>query len=108
MDLTIFHIVLVHERRALCLDTLVTTHVLIVVIVPRVGTIFSGGASYPRFEPRHLDDPHFSRHGSRPTCSNGEVQKTVKTSSGHIVKCWVPKFYLTNPSTEPSTSSYPM
>jgi hypothetical protein len=40
MDLTIFHIVLVHERRALCLDTLVTTHVLIVVIVLRVGTIF--------------------------------------------------------------------
>jgi hypothetical protein len=40
MDLTIFHIVLVHERRALCLDTLVTTHVLIVVIVLRVGAIF--------------------------------------------------------------------
>jgi hypothetical protein len=69
---------------------------------------FSGGASYTRFEPRHLDDPHFPRRGSRSTCSNGEVKKTVKTSSGHIVKCWIPKFYLTNPSTEPSTSSYPM
>jgi hypothetical protein len=39
MDLTIFHIVLVHERRALCLDTLVMTHILIVVIVLHVGTI---------------------------------------------------------------------
>jgi hypothetical protein len=35
MDLTITHMVLVHERIALCLDTLVTAHVLIVVIVPR-------------------------------------------------------------------------
>jgi hypothetical protein len=40
MDLTITHIVLVHERIALCLDALVMTHVLIVVIVTRVGTIF--------------------------------------------------------------------
>jgi hypothetical protein len=40
MDLTIAHIVLVHERIALCLDALVMTHVLIMVIVPRVGTIF--------------------------------------------------------------------
>jgi hypothetical protein len=40
MDLTITHIVLVHERISLCLDTLVTTHVLIVMIVPYVGTIF--------------------------------------------------------------------
>jgi hypothetical protein len=40
MDLTITHMVLVHERIALCLDTLVTAHVLIVVIIPRVGTVF--------------------------------------------------------------------
>jgi hypothetical protein len=40
MDLTIAHMVLVHERIALCLDTLVTAHVLILVIVPHVGTIF--------------------------------------------------------------------
>jgi hypothetical protein len=32
----------------------------------------------------------------------------VKTSSGHMVKCLIPKFYLTNPSTEPSTSSCPV
>jgi hypothetical protein len=69
---------------------------------------FPAGGSYSRSEPRHLDGPHFSRHGSCPTHSNGEVQKTMKTSLGHIVKCWIPKFYLTNPSTEPSTSSRPV
>jgi hypothetical protein len=40
MDLTITHMVLVHERIALCLDALVTTHALIVVIVSRVDMIF--------------------------------------------------------------------
>jgi hypothetical protein len=39
-DLTITPMVLVHERMALWLDALVTAHVLIVVIVPRVGIIF--------------------------------------------------------------------
>jgi hypothetical protein len=40
MDLTITHMVLVHERTALCLHTLVMTHVLIVVIVFCVGPVF--------------------------------------------------------------------
>jgi hypothetical protein len=40
MDLTIAHMVLVHERITLCLDNLVTAHVLIVVIVSRVGIVF--------------------------------------------------------------------
>jgi hypothetical protein len=40
MDLTIAHMVLVHERTTLSLDTLVTAHVLIVVIVYRVGLVF--------------------------------------------------------------------
>jgi hypothetical protein len=40
MDLTITHMVLVHKRIALYLDALVTAHVLIVVIVPRVGMVF--------------------------------------------------------------------
>jgi hypothetical protein len=39
MDLTIAHMVLVHERIALCLDTLVTAHVLIVVIISPVGMV---------------------------------------------------------------------
>jgi hypothetical protein len=40
MDLTIAHMVLVHERTALCLDALDTAHVFIVVIIFRVGLVF--------------------------------------------------------------------
>jgi hypothetical protein len=40
MDLTITHMVLVHERTAWSLDTLVTAHILIVVTVSRVGLVF--------------------------------------------------------------------
>jgi hypothetical protein len=40
MDLTITHMVWVHERSTLCLDALGMTHVLIVVIVSRMGPIF--------------------------------------------------------------------
>jgi hypothetical protein len=40
MDLTIAHMVLVHERTGLSLDTLVAAHILIVVIVSRVGLVF--------------------------------------------------------------------
>jgi hypothetical protein len=40
MDLTITHMVLVHERTALSLDALVTAHVLVVVIVSHVGLVF--------------------------------------------------------------------
>jgi hypothetical protein len=40
MDLTITHMVLVHKRIALRLDDLVTAHVLIMVIVSRVGLVF--------------------------------------------------------------------
>jgi hypothetical protein len=38
-DLTIAHMVLFHERVALCLHTLVSTHVLIVVLAPHVDTV---------------------------------------------------------------------
>jgi hypothetical protein len=40
MDLTIAHMILVHESTTLSLDALVTTHVLIVVTVSRVGLVF--------------------------------------------------------------------
>jgi hypothetical protein len=39
MDLTIAHMVLVHERTALSLDALDTAHVLIVVIISHVGLV---------------------------------------------------------------------
>jgi hypothetical protein len=48
---------------------------------------FPARGVYSHFEPSHLDDPRFSHRGSRPTHSNGEVQRIVKTSSGCIVKC---------------------
>jgi hypothetical protein len=60
---------------------------------------FPAVGSYTCLEPRHLDGPRFPHRGSYPTSSNGEVQKTMKTSLGHMVKCWIPKIYLTNPST---------
>jgi hypothetical protein len=69
---------------------------------------FPTGESYTHFEPRHLDGPHFPHHGSHPISSKSEVQKTMNTSLGRMVKCWIPKIYLTDPSTEPSTSSHPM
>jgi hypothetical protein len=48
---------------------------------------FPARDSYTRFEPRHLNGPHFPHRFSCPTDSKGEVQKTVKTYSGHMVKC---------------------
>jgi hypothetical protein len=85
MDLIIAHMVLVLERIALCLDALVMAHVLIMVIVPRVGTIFL------------LEDltlalsqdtwmVHIFSIMVHVTHSNGKMQKTVKTSSGCMVK----------------------
>jgi hypothetical protein len=39
MDLTIAHMVLVHERTTLCLDVLVMARVLIMVIISRIGLV---------------------------------------------------------------------
>jgi hypothetical protein len=47
---------------------------------------FRAGGSFTHFEPRHLDGPCFPHHGSHPTRRSGEVQRTVKTSSGRMVK----------------------
>jgi hypothetical protein len=69
---------------------------------------FPTGGSHTHSEPKHLDGPCFPRRGSRRTRTNGEVQRTVKTSSGCMVKCWIPMIYLTNPSIESSTSSRTM
>jgi hypothetical protein len=40
MNLTIAHMVFVHERIVLWLDALDTSHVLIMVIISRIGLIF--------------------------------------------------------------------
>jgi hypothetical protein len=66
---------------------------------------FPTGGSFTHLEPRHLDDPRFLHRGSHPTRINGELERIVKTSSGRMVKCWIPKIYLTNPSIKPSTPS---
>jgi hypothetical protein len=47
MDLAIAHMALVHERTALSLDALVTTHVLIVVTGYRVGLVFPMEGPFP-------------------------------------------------------------
>jgi hypothetical protein len=69
---------------------------------------FPTGGAHTHFEPRHLDGPCFPHRGLRPTQPNGELERIVKTSFGRMVKCWIPKIYLTNLSTEPSTPSHPM
>jgi hypothetical protein len=69
---------------------------------------FLTGGSFPHFESRHLDGSRFPHRGSCPTRPSGEVQRTVKTSSGRMVKCWIPKIYLTKSNTEPLTFSHPM
>jgi hypothetical protein len=66
---------------------------------------FPAGGSYTHFEPRHLDGLCFLHHGSRPTGSKGEEQKTIKICSGRMVKCWITMIYLTNSSTESLSSS---
>jgi hypothetical protein len=47
MDPTIAHMVLIHERTALSIDTLVTTHLLVVVTISRVGLIFPLEGPFP-------------------------------------------------------------
>jgi hypothetical protein len=51
IDLTITHMVLVHERTTLCLDALVTTHVLIVVIGFCVGMVLLLESLTPALSP---------------------------------------------------------
>jgi hypothetical protein len=69
---------------------------------------FPTGGAHTHFEPKHLDGPRFPRRDSRPTRPNGELERIMKTSSGRLIKCWISKIYLTNPSTEPSTISRPV
>jgi hypothetical protein len=47
---------------------------------------FLAGGFHTHFGLRHLDGPHFPHRGSHPTRSNNDVQKIMKTSSGHMVK----------------------
>jgi uncharacterized protein YjeT (DUF2065 family) len=112
MDITIAHMILVHERTTLCLDTLVMTHVLIMVVISRVGMVFLLEGLTLTLSPDTwmilvssvmVLVPLVKRGGGVP-----KVVKTMKTSSSRMVKCWISKIYLTNPSTKPSIFSCPM
>jgi hypothetical protein len=107
MDLTIAHMVLVHQNRFEPRRFGYGPRSHRGDRLPRRPGFPTGG-TFPHFESKHLDGPRFTHRGSRPTRPSGEVQRTVKTSSGRMVKCWIPKIYLTNSSTEPSTPSHPM
>jgi hypothetical protein len=105
MDPTIAHMVLVHERTALSLDALDTAHVLIVVIVFHIGLVFPLEGPFPTLSRDTWTVHAFPVVVHVPLGQVREVERTVKTSSGRMVKCWIAKIYLTNPSTEPSTIS---
>jgi hypothetical protein len=51
---------------------------------------FPAGGSYTHFELRHLDVSCFLCRGSCPTWPNGELQRTVKTTSSRMVNYWIP------------------
>jgi hypothetical protein len=69
---------------------------------------FPGRGVYSHLEPSRFDGPRLPHRGSCPTCSNGEVQRTVKTSLSRMVKCWIPNIFVTTPSTKSSTFSHSM
>jgi hypothetical protein len=83
-------------------------HVLVVVIISRVGLVFLLEGPTPTLSRDTWMIHVFPIVVHVPLSQSGEVQRTMKTSSDRMVKCWIPKIYLTNPSTKPSTFSRPM
>jgi hypothetical protein len=73
MDITIAHMVLVHERTVLSLDALVTAHVLIVVIVFYAGLVF----------PLEVPSPTLSRD----TWTVHAFPVVVHVPLGQVVRC---------------------
>jgi hypothetical protein len=83
-------------------------HILIVVIISHIGLVSLLEGLTLTLSRDTWTVHTFSHRGSHPTWPNGELERIVKTSSDRMVKCWIPKIYLTNPSMEPSTPSRPM
>jgi hypothetical protein len=108
--LTIAHMVLVHEKIALCLDALVMAHVLIVVIVSRVCMVFLLEGLTLTLSQDTWTIHVFPIMVLVPLIQSVRYKRlwSVETSSGRLVKRWIPKIYLTNPSTESLTSSCTM
>jgi hypothetical protein len=73
MDPTITHMVLVHKRTALSLDALDTVHVLIVVIIFRVGLVFPLEGPFPTL--------------SRDIWTVHAFPVMVHVSLGQVVRC---------------------
>jgi hypothetical protein len=73
MNPTIAHMVLVHERTALSLDTLVMAHVLIMVIVSRIGLVFPMEGHFPTL--------------SRDTWTVHAFLVVVHVPLGQVVRC---------------------
>jgi hypothetical protein len=73
MDLTIAHMVLVHERITLSLNALVTTHVLFVVTISRVCLVFSLEGPFPTL--------------SRDTWTVHAFPVVVHVPLGQVVRC---------------------
>jgi hypothetical protein len=73
MDPTITHMVLAHERNALSLDALNTAHVLIVVIISRVGLVFLLEGPFPTL--------------SRDIWTVHAFSIVVHVSLGQVVRC---------------------
>jgi hypothetical protein len=73
MDLTITHMVLVHERTTLSLDALVMAHILIVVIVSHVGLVFPLEGPAPTL--------------SRDTWMVHDFPVVVHVPLGQVVRC---------------------
>ena len=59
---------------------------------------------YSHHEPRCFDRPCLPHCGSCSPRSSDDVHVATLTSSCCMVKCWIPKVYLTNPTTKPSIS----
>jgi hypothetical protein len=73
LDLTIAHMLLVHDRIALSLDALVTANVLIVVTVSRVGLVFPLEGLFPTL--------------SRDTWTVHAFPVVVHVPLGQVVRC---------------------
>jgi hypothetical protein len=86
MNLTIAHMILVHKRIALCLDALVMAHVVIVVIVPRVGMVFLLESLTLTLSQDTWTVHIFSIMVHVPLAQMVRC-KRLKTSSGRMVKC---------------------
>jgi hypothetical protein len=85
MDLTIAHMVLAHERIVLCLDALVTTHVLIVVIISCIGMAFLLEGPTLTLSPDTSMVQVFPVVVHVPLVQMVKCKKIVKTSSGRVI-----------------------